>query len=336
MPKKKTKKICLLFAGGTTIDEKDIWDSSVNKAEDINNWLKQIPELSLIATVNPVFICAGERELSGIKLWQKVSQQIYNNLNNYDGFVVLFDTETILFNGIALSFALLNLNKPVILTGSQITSEAVKQPDWQVKKAKAYGGLGVKSNLINAVQVATMEIPAVGLIFGNHCLRAVKAIRSAYNDLNIFASADERYLAKIDFGISPTEKFELPKAKLILKNKFAPEVLNIKYYPGLDFKLIKSSLQKSQGVLIESLEGEPITTEFLTNLAKLKIPVIIYNKLGLPRLYKKNLIEISNLTLPTTLIKFKWALAQTNNLEELRNLMYAEQCFEIIDFNKKK
>lgn len=329
--KKKIKKIGLLITGGTTLDEKAIWDSSINTAKDINAWMKHMPELSLIAEITPIFVCSGNSQLSGIKLWQAISQQIYKIYNDYDGFVILSDVDAILFNGVALSFSLLNLHKPIILTGSQITKEAVKQPDWRVKKLKSYGGLGIKSNLINAVQLATLELPALGIIFGNRCIRAVKAVRTAYQALNIFKSADDTYLAKIDFGISLMEKPEAVKGRLVLKNKFEPSVLQIKYFPGLDFNLVKDSIQKSRGVLLEGLGSEPIAKEFLDSLSKARIPVLIYNKLGLPRYNSKNFIEVSNLTLATALIKFQWALGQASNSEDLRNIIYLEHCHELIE-----
>lgn len=333
--KKKTKKICLLFAGGTTIEEKDIWDSSVNNAENINNWLKQIPELSLIAEIEPIFVCRDYKELAGIKLWQKISQIIYKKINNFDGFVILCEPETVLYTSIALSFALLNLNKPVILTGSQISEEAIQRPDWQEKKAKAFGGLGVKSNLINAVQLATFVLPAVGLLYGNRCLRPVRAIRTAICALNIFESLDETYLAKIDFGISPVEKIDLPKNKMVYRDKFDPSVIQLSYYPNLNFNLVKNLIKNNDGLLITSYSNEPLPTDFINQLGKLKIPVIVYCKLDAPRFNKRNIIEVNNLTPATVFVKFMWALGQTKDLEELRKIMYQEYCFELIDFNKK-
>ena len=118
-------------------------------------------------------------------------------------------------------------------------------------KKKTFGGLGVKANLINAVQIATMDIPAVGLMFGNRCLRAVKAQRSAVYSLNIFTSADDTYLAKIDFGISPSEKVQLPTHESILKNSFEQNVSLVKYYPGMSFDILKESSGDSKGLIIE-------------------------------------------------------------------------------------
>lgn len=326
----KTKKICLLFAGGTALDEAKISETSVYQPGDINKWLQQVPELKLLAKVEPLFIKGETEDLNGPPLWQKISNQIYQKYSSYDGFVILNDPETVLHLGIALSFALKNLGKPVILTGSQVSERSLKIPEWTIKKAKAFGGLGVKSNLINAVQMATMNFPVVGLIFGNQCLRPVKAENNAVYSLNIFSSADNQYLAKVDFGISPEDKLEKPSGRLILKNKYESGVIYVKYHPGMNITALKALLSHSQGLVLEVLTGVPLPKLLIKALDQLKIPMVIYNRLYMPRLNKKNLIEISEITPETVLIKLMWVLGQTQNSEEIRNLMYEDFCSEFL------
>ena len=52
--------------------------------------------------------------------WLQIAEFIQENYNVYDGFVVLHGTDTMAYTASALSFMLENLNKPVILTGSQL------------------------------------------------------------------------------------------------------------------------------------------------------------------------------------------------------------------------
>jgi L-asparaginase/Glu-tRNA(Gln) amidotransferase subunit D len=49
-----------------------------------------------------------------------ICRDIKENYDAYDGFVVLHGTDTMAFTCSVLSFMLINLNKTVILTGSQI------------------------------------------------------------------------------------------------------------------------------------------------------------------------------------------------------------------------
>ena len=60
------------------------------------------------------------------KDWNKILKDIRNNYTNYDAFIVVQGTDTLAYTASALSFALQNLNKPVIVTGSQIPLSTIK------------------------------------------------------------------------------------------------------------------------------------------------------------------------------------------------------------------
>lgn len=47
------------------------------------------------------------------------------NYTKFDGFVILHGTDTMSYTASALSFMLENLGKPVILTGSQVSSRVL-------------------------------------------------------------------------------------------------------------------------------------------------------------------------------------------------------------------
>lgn len=321
--KNKNKKIGLLFGGGSTLTDKDLLGSSVKNASEMADWLKQVPELSLMAEIEPIFVYSDSEELRGIKLWQKVSQIIFEKAGTVDGFAVLTDLEEVLNLGIALSFALINLNKPVILTSSQITQEAVMLPDWKEKQAKAYGGLGVKANLINAIQIVNLELPAVALMFGNRIIRPTKARRAQTLGLNLFDSIDDKYLGKIDFGISLSEKIKPPAEPLELNNQFEENVKIINWMPGGG--LVNSNNNQTKGIIIRDL----------LNLKDLifksgKTPILVYNRFMIDNQRKNGdeLLAVNNMSWETTVIKFMWALAQKESNAEA--VMSKECCGEFI------
>ena len=53
-------------------------------------------------------------------LWVDLARIIHDNYDRYDGFVVLHGSDTMSYTASAMSFALENLDKPVIFTGSQV------------------------------------------------------------------------------------------------------------------------------------------------------------------------------------------------------------------------
>ena len=52
--------------------------------------------------------------------WNRIAELIAQQYDSYDGFVVLHGTDTMAYTASALSFMLGGLDKPVVLTGSQI------------------------------------------------------------------------------------------------------------------------------------------------------------------------------------------------------------------------
>lgn len=66
--------------------------------------------------------------------WQRIAEDIRDRPQAYDGFVVLHGTDTMSFTASALSFMLEGLEKPVIITGSQIPLASALR--WSAKSAQ--------------------------------------------------------------------------------------------------------------------------------------------------------------------------------------------------------
>ena len=107
--------------------------------------------------------------------WQEIADDIAKQYQHYDGFVVLHGTDTMAYTAAALSFMLENLQKPVIITGSQIPLAQMRS-DGQV-------------NLLNALYLAaSYPIAEVALFFNNQLFRGNRATKADANGFNAFAS----------------------------------------------------------------------------------------------------------------------------------------------------
>ena len=92
--------------------------------------------------------------------WIKLCQQIKENYDKYEGFIILHGTDTMSYTASALSFMLENLSKPVVLTGAQIPIGEVFND--------------AKNNLIASLCVAGQcQICEVCLMFNNKLLRGM-------------------------------------------------------------------------------------------------------------------------------------------------------------------
>jgi len=95
--------------------------------------------------------------------WVAIAMDIVQNYDKYDGFVILHGTDTMAYTASALSFMLEGLDKPVIITGSQI-------PICEIRN-------DARDNLITAIMIAgNYQIPEVCLYFGDKLLRGNRSM----------------------------------------------------------------------------------------------------------------------------------------------------------------
>ena len=99
----------------------------------------------------------------GPEHWLTIAASIERLYPRYDGFVVIHGTDTLAYTASALSFLLVNLAKPVVLTGSQ-------RPIFFERN-------DAHQNFLNALYVAGYNavglpcVPEVTVCFGDHLLR---------------------------------------------------------------------------------------------------------------------------------------------------------------------
>lgn len=183
---KARKKITLLLAGGTALLDQNKRLLTVQNPEDIEAWLKQVPELGLLADIEPIFISA-EDDIVTPQHWQAMAKNIIQRLDSSSGFVVVSRADQLTMTASALSFLLQNIKKTIVLTA------AVRSGTTELKNKNIFGqknDLGLRSNLINAFQVLDYTLPTPAIMFGTRLIPGVRAISDNDEGLNIFASLD--------------------------------------------------------------------------------------------------------------------------------------------------
>lgn len=115
------RKVLIIYTGGTIGMEKDYTTGSL-RAFDFNHIFKKIPEIQLLECGVAVEQFAEPLDSSdvGPEEWRGIARIIRDQYDDYDGFLILHGTDTMAYTASALSFMLKNLQKPVILTGSQL------------------------------------------------------------------------------------------------------------------------------------------------------------------------------------------------------------------------
>lgn len=302
---------------------------SVQKPSDIKPWLAAIPEINLIADVDPVFLFGGDASEIQPDLWRRLAKEMYLRYKKYDGFVVTHGVDTILYTAPIISYMLQPLGKPIIFTGSPLSAEVSRGNKQDLSGLISnYNTLGVKANLINAIQVATMDIGEVALMFGNRLLRGMQAIKSDSPSFSLFEAYHDGLIGKVDFGIKLFDTVKRrTKAVAKLQDKLEENICLLQLYPGVQAALLKGMIQKGcRGIIIRSFNTNLFPDSFrkILDIAyQQKIPIVAHNPFALElKKKKREYILINNLTFETTFVKFMWALGQTRDLGKLRMLMW--------------
>lgn len=186
-----------------------------------------------------------------VKEWNKIAKVIYDNYSSYDGFVVLHGTDTMAYTASALSFILDGLDKPVVLTGSQIPLSEIRSDG--------------RDNLITSMLIAAAGVvPEVCLYFSGKLLRGNRAVKMSADDLVAFDSPNYPHLA--DVGI--TIKYNLPAIRKKQGGEIKMQPLSevpigvLKVFPGIQFGLFESIMtEKLSGIVLETFGAGNIPSD---------------------------------------------------------------------------
>ena len=235
----KYPSVLLIYTGGT-IGMIENPETGALEAFNFNQLLENVPELKRFN----YHICSYQFDppidSSDMEpaLWAQLVKIIEKNYNDFDGFVILHGTDTMAFTASALSFMLENLNKPVILTGSQLPIGVLRTDG--------------KENLITAIEMAaaknpdgTPVVPEVCIFFENHLLRGNRTTKINAENFNAFRSYNYPTLATAGIHI----KYEYnnilkrdPNKKLIAHLKYDTNVVILTLFPGIQENVIENVL----------------------------------------------------------------------------------------------
>lgn len=164
--------------------------------------------------------------------WRVIADKITQNYEQYDGFIILHGTDTLGYTASALSFMLRGLNKPVIVTGSQIPLSELRND--------------AQDNLVTAIHLAgSMQITEVCVYFNGFLLRGNRTTKVKSTGFDAFDSPNYPWLGKVGINVDigqfgqytpdNTPAFELPTYG---QHTVAP----IRIYPGINAKHLKHLL----------------------------------------------------------------------------------------------
>ena len=208
--------------------------------------------------------------------WVELVSVIADNYEKYDGFVVLHGSDTMAYTASALSFMLENLNKPVILTGSQLPLGMIRSDG--------------RENLITAIEIAAAQqdetpvVPEVAVYFENKLLRGNRTFKYNAENFGAFRSGNYPPLAEVGIHIKYNHNailkpnFKTLKAHTTLDNNISI----LKLFPGISRATVEAQLgtEGLKAVILETYgSGNAMTDDWFLELIRLAISkgIIVFN-----------------------------------------------------------
>ena len=257
----------LIYTGGTIGMMQDVKTGQL-KPFDFSHLTEQIPELkkfdielSAISFDHPI-------DSSNMKpeIWVKLAKMIGDNYKKYDGFVILHGSDTMAFTASALSFMLENLDKPVILTGSQLPIGIIRTDG--------------KENLITAIEIASAKkddkpiVTEVCIYFEYQLYRGNRTHQFNAEHFQAFQSANYPILAEAGVHLKYNQSALAKPAgkKLKVHTALDPNIAILKVFPGISKNVVEAMLNAKglKALILETFGSGNATTEqwFLDALKK--------------------------------------------------------------------
>jgi L-asparaginase len=133
------------------------------------------------------------------------------------------------FTAAALAFALEGLDQPVILTGAQRPLVAHRTD--------------ARRNLVDAVELATCDIPEVSICFDGLLLRGCRAIKGDARSYHAFESPGVEPLARMGFDIDIGAHVRRPLGGFRSDGRYDSRVAVVYLTPGLEPSVVEAMLE---------------------------------------------------------------------------------------------
>ncbi|MHA1723551.1 MAG: Glu-tRNA(Gln) amidotransferase subunit GatD [Promethearchaeota archaeon] len=333
----------LLGTGGTVASRLDYTTGAVIPSFTPGELFSAVPELAEICNLDCKIVFEILSENMRPEYWQKLAIEVSKAANEgVDGIIIAHGTDTMSFTSAALSFMLKNLSIPVVLTGSQRSSDRPSSD--------------AAMNLINAAIVATSDIAEVvvtmlgspshdyGLIHRGTLVRKMhSSVRHAFRTLNDIPIGMVRnrkiYWFKKDYKKRNNSSVEA-------NINFEEKIALIYSYPGLNNEVIDFYIDRNyKGLVIAGTGLGHVSTQVYDSIKRaiqeemiiLMTTQTLHGFVGMNvystgrELQNIGVIPGRNLLPEVAYVKLGWVLGQTNNPEEIKKLLLTNIAGEFVE-----
>jgi len=336
--------VLLLGTGGTVASRLDYTTGAVIPSFTPEELFSSVPELAEICNLDCEIVFEILSENMKPEFWQQLATKIKKATDEgINGIIIGHGTDTMSFTSAALSFMLENLSIPVVLTGSQRSSDRPSSD--------------AAMNLINSATVATSDIAEVvvvmlgsnshdyGLIHRGTLVRKMhSSVRDTFRTIDDIPLGMVKKNRKIKLFKDDVQKRN--NGETILKTDFENKIALIYSYPGMENELIEFYIDNGyKGIVFAGTGLGHVSTDVYKaikraieeNITILMTTQTLHGFVGMNvystgrELQNLGVIPGRNLLPEVAYVKLGWVLGQTNNSKEIRDLLLKNIAGEFIE-----
>lgn len=316
-------KIAVIHVGGSIGMVRNQKTGRIEQIESVTDIHRFVPELQ--KEVSLEFFSLQNILSSEIRSehWTEIVRTIASVYDDYEGFVVIHGTNTMSYTAAALSFALQNLSKPIVLTGSILPINDI--------------GGDSRVNLVYAVRTAQLDLAEVCITLGPRVLRGNRAVKTDHSIFQTFETPKLNPLAEFHTSVDLNPMRTVRRKRtLVCRPEFDSNVVCLTMHPGAPMRFYDAVLDSSpHGIVIRAYGLGLLPEDLLPWLRRANdrnIPVVIVSQLirGSIDLHNYHMqltleqlgvISAKNMTTECAIAKLMWALTQTKSESRLKELM---------------
>ena len=358
MPTYTKKRVLVVFTGGTVAGNVAESKVSQNVKSDPNSFMSVLNgSIDIVKKNWNIEITASIEELFNVdssniqpENWTNLVEKIKETYDDFDSFIILHGTNTMGYTAAALSFALENINKPVIVTGAQVPL--------------GYLGTDATTNLVNSLRLAVWgyhEVKGVVSVFGSKIIsgtRVKKGTDFDYDPFKAFQTGslgqigrfmriDEKALRKHVDYLSKVKPLAIQSRVLSVKKDFdTKSIASLTEFPGMSADIFQSLVENNniKAFIFRAFgAGDPSAHLFpaFEYLKEKKIPIMVttqapsgvasfqVNETGLYLKEHSLAIPAHDMSIESMTTKLGWLLAQESSYEQIKQKMIEDLHGEI-------
>ena len=340
-------KVSIISTGGTIASKVDYRTGAVKPALDSEDLYSVVPELADLAKIDAKVLLSVFSENIGPQQWAKIAESAAEQVRaGADGVVIAHGTDTLGYTAAALSFALQDIPAPIVLVGSQRSSDRPSSD--------------AATNLVAATAVAG-QAPFAEVVVAMHdwvsdekvaVHRGTKVRKCHTSRRDAFRSVNARPIAYYDLA---NRALQLNVEKYVERNrrsdwevrsKFDPNVALIKFHPGLSVGMIDwATATGYKGIVLEGTGLGHVGDVLFPALERaVKNGIVVgmcsqciwgrvhMNVYSTGRdLLKIGVLPLGDMLAETALVKMMWAFGQEKDPEKVSKLMVTNIANELSD-----